>query len=264
MLHRSPRNRILSSLSDDQQARISSSAEHVQFKTRNILFDLDQPITSVYFPVEGVVSLVNILADGSAVESASIGYEGMVGLPIFLGATTMSAQAFIQVPGSGYRLSIEQFLLELERGTALRTALSKYTQAMMTLLAQNAACNRAHSIDQRCARWLLITRDRVTSDTFELPQRFLALMAGGRMATINVAAAVLEKAGLIHYANGVLNVLNRVGLEGAACECYAIVRNEFARLQGGATMANPLADVVVSEGGLTTVDAVEIMRLNDN
>jgi CRP-like cAMP-binding protein len=253
MQNGSPRNRILSSLSDDQSNRIIGSAERLILKQGTVLFDLDKPITSVYFPEEGVASLVNVLSDGSAVESATIGNEGMVGLPVFLGATSMSAQAFMQVPGFGYRLSTEDFQSELERGPELRTALNRYTQALITLVSQTSACNRRHTVEQRCARWLLLTLDRVTGDSFELTQKFLSLMLGVRRATVTVAAGTLQKAGLIRQERGVITVLDRGGLEAAACECYAIVRNEFARLQGSSSIDNPLAGVKTSEAGESTV-----------
>lgn len=258
MSPRSLRNRILASLPDEQRLRIGACADQVQLKGKTLLFDLDQPITSVYFPIEGVVSLVSILSDGSAVESATVGNEGMVGLPVFLGARSMSAQAFVQVPGFGYRLATADFLAELERGPELRIALNRYTQAVITLLAQNSACNRRHSIQARCARWLLLTHDRISGDSFELTQKALSLMLGVRRATVTVAAGLLQQAGLIEYDRGVITVVDRAGLEAAACECYAIVRNEFARLQGDAAIADPLADVTVSRGGITTVDEVDI------
>ncbi len=229
----SPRNLILTSLSRAQRDRIIASSERVTLKRHMVLFDLDKPITSVYFLEEGVASLVNIFSDGSAVESATIGHEGMVGLPVFLGATTMSAQAFMQVPGSGYRLSTADFQGELEREPELRHSLNRYTQALITLLSQTSACNRRHSIEERCARWLLLTHDRVSGDSFDLTQKFLSIMLGVRRATVTVAAGMLRKAGLIRNDRGVITVLDRAGLEAASCECYAIVRNEFARLQGG-------------------------------
>ena len=251
-------NKILASLPDDQRMRIMTRAEQVSLTTRKVLFDPDQPITSVYFPVEGVVSVVNILSDGSAVESASVGNEGMVGLPVFLGAQSMAAQAFVRVPGVGYKLSSDEFLDELERGDELRRALCRYTQAVITLIGQNSACNRRHSMVERCARWLLLTHDRVTTDTFELTQQFLALMLGVRRATVTVAAGLLQKAGYIEYEHGRITIVDRKGLEAAACECYAIVLNEFVRLQGGeATIASPLSAITVSKAGTTTVDEID-------
>lgn len=165
----------------------------------------------------------------------------------------MSAQAFMQVAGFGYRLSVPDFQAEVERSPELRAALNRYTQALIMLVSQTSACNRRHSIEERCARWLLLTHDRVTGDSFELTQKFFALMLGVRRATVTVAAGKLQKASLIRYERGVITVLDRAALEAASCECYAIVRNEFARLQGGTPVANPMAGVSVSEDGRSTV-----------
>jgi CRP-like cAMP-binding protein len=257
-MYGSLRNLIIASLPVEQRNRVLASAEHLILRKQAVLFDLDKPITSVYFPEDAVVSLVNVLSDGSAVESATIGQEGMVGLPIFLGATTMSAQAFVQVEGTGYRLSVEDFRSELERGPDFRLALNRYTQALISMISQTSACNRRHSAEERCARWLLLTHDRVGGDSFELTQKFLALMLGVRRATVTVAVGMLHKAGLIDNERGVITVVNREGLENASCECYAIVRNEFARLQGSPPVVNPLAGVNFSEDGESTVADVAI------
>jgi CRP-like cAMP-binding protein len=251
------RNRILAALPAEQRARIIESSDHILLKLKAILMDYDRPVDAVYFPLEGMVSMVSVLSDGSAVESATIGNEGMVGLPLFLGAESMSAQVFVQVSGTALRLSKDDFLEELETGPALRTALSRYTQGVMTLLSQTSACNRRHSMEERCARWLLLTHDRVSSDTFELTQRFLAMMLGVRRPSVTVAAGMLQKAGLIEYERGMLTVVDRAGLERASCECYAIVHNEFARLQGLPPVANPMAEVALSYNGQTTTDEVE-------
>ena len=247
------RNLILAGLSARQRERIIEAAERVPFKKKMVLFDVDRPIQYVYFPEDGVASLVNIFSDGSAVESATVGYEGMVGLPVFLGATSMSAQAFVQVQGFAHRLRIEDFKAELDAAPELRAVLNRYTQALMTLLAQTSACNRRHAIEERCARWLLMTHDRVASDYFSLTQEFLAMMLGVRRATVTVAAGTLHKAGFIDYDRGTIQILDRSGLERASCECYAIVRNEFARLNLGPSIANPLEDVRSSAGGETTL-----------
>ena len=265
MQYGSLRNQIIASLPIDQRNRILALAERTILKQQMVLFDLDKPITSVYFLEEGVASLVNVLTNGSAVESATIGNEGMVGLPIFLGASTMSAQAFMQVAGFGYRLSVSDFKSELERGPELRLALNRYTQALITLISQTSACNRRHSVEERCARWLLLTHDRVPGDSFELTQKFLALMLGVRRATVTIAAGVLQKAGLIKNDRGVITIVDRAGLEEASCECYAIVRNEFARLQGTSAVEDPLAGVTTSEDGQSTVaDATTEVYVHEN
>ncbi|HEU4561941.1 MAG TPA: Crp/Fnr family transcriptional regulator [Longimicrobium sp.] len=196
--------------------------------------------------------MLGLMDDGSAVETATIGNEGLVGVPVFLGAMQMAGQAFAQVPGEAYRLPAGALREEVRRGSALATLLGRYTQALFTLVAQSSACNRKHAVEQRCARWLLMTHDRVPGDTFELTQHFLSQMLGVRRATVNEAAAALQERGLIDYTRGRITIIDRAGLEAAACACYAIIRNEFARMLEGRETPSPLDGVQVSEGGSST------------
>jgi len=252
-LARSPRNRLLRTLPEAELSRLTPAFERVCLASRQLAFDVDRPIESVYFPEDAVFSVLGVMTDGSAVETASVGWEGMVGLPVFLGAESAPAQAFCQIPGVALRLDAGTLQGEAARGGALRSILDRYTQAYITQVAQSSACNRVHTMRQRCARWLLDMHDRVRRrEEFPLTQRFLSQMLGVRRATVTEAARSLQHAGLIAYVHGRVTVCDRHGLEAVACECYAIVRREFARLLEGRASASPLAGVQVSVRGLST------------
>ncbi|HUP87913.1 MAG TPA: Crp/Fnr family transcriptional regulator [Longimicrobiales bacterium] len=223
------RNSILNALSEDEREFVSHHLEAVTLNRRKLLYDVDVPIEHVYFITEGVASIVSFLDDGTSVETATVGCEGMVGIGVYLGTPVMSEQAFVQIEGGGYRMSAEQ-LRECLRGCEhLSALLGRYTSALLRLLAQTSACNRRHAIVQRCARWLLMTHDRAGRDTFELTQQFLSQMLGVRRATVSAVAMSLQKAGCIEYSRGRITILDRKGLEREACECHAVIRNEFAR-----------------------------------
>jgi hypothetical protein len=174
-----------------------------------------------------------VLENGDLVEIATIGNEGMADLSVFLGLKTSSSRLLCQVPGDTLRMKTEVFLDLVARQPSLRLALGSYMVSMFIQVSQSAACNRLHPVEQRCARWILMTHDRVDSDTFPLTQDFLASMLGVRRPSVSVAAATLQNAGLINYSRGRLTVLDRAGLEAATCECYAIVREQFDRMPGG-------------------------------
>jgi CRP-like cAMP-binding protein len=244
-----PRNRILAGLPKSELARLAPSLEHVTLESKDVLFDPDQPIKHVYFPEDCLVSIVGIMADGSAVETATVGQEGMVGLAVFLGDGRTSLQAFCQVPGEALRLESQRFRQELARGGKLRELLGRYTQALIAQISQASACNRLHPLRQRCARWLLQTQDRVRSDTFELTHQFLSQMLGVRRVTVTELAGEFEREGLIRNHYGRIVVLDRAGLERAACECYRIIQREFERLLEGRESSIPLRAVRVSESG---------------
>jgi CRP-like cAMP-binding protein len=247
------RNWILRELPEDQRARIMEAATLVDLPKKRILFDINVRIDHVYFLEDGVASMLSLMKDGSAVETSTCGREGMVGLAVFLGAETASTQAFQQVPGRAWQLPRAAFLEELDRGPQLRLLLGRYTQALMTLLGQNSACNRRHSIEERCVRWLLTTHDQVDGQPFELTHQFLSQMLGVRRATVTVTAGGLQEAGLIKYHRGIVSVVNRDGLEALACECYAIIRNEYARQLAGRAVLDPIARLDVSDGRYSKV-----------
>lgn len=247
-----PRNRLLAALPPGEWERVRPSVELVPLEVRRVIIEPNQAIQHVYFPEDAVVSLLGLLEDGSAVETATVGNEGMVGVPVFLGAMQMAGQAFAQVPGMAWRMPAAALREEVRRGSALAGLLGRYTQALFTLVAQSSACNRKHSTEQRCARWLLLTHDRVSGDSFELTQLFLSQMLGVRRATVNEAATELQTRGLIEYTRGRVTVLDRPGLEAAACPCYGIIRGEFAHMLEGVDLPTALDDVSVSEEGMTT------------
>jgi len=247
------RNQLLRSLPTSRRDAILEQAELVDLPKRKLLYDVQAPIEHVYFIEDGVASIVSVLRDGTAVETSTCGNEGMVGLPLFLGAEEVSTQALQQVPGSGWRLGRDHFLRHLTESPELRDYLGRYTQALMTLIAQNSACNRRHSIEERAVRWLLMTHDQVNKDTFELTHQFFSQMLGVRRATITVTAGALQEAGYIQYHRGMVTIADRPGLLDVCCECYAIIHNEYARLLGGDLMPDPLAPAHLSDSKFSTV-----------
>jgi CRP-like cAMP-binding protein len=184
-------------------------------------------IDFAYFPESGVVSVVKELRDGGGIEVCTVGNEGMVGLPAALGADRSSARVFCQIPGRALRMRADVLLAERRRGGAFADSVLRFANATMTMLAQSVACNRAHSLEERMCRWLLITHDRVDSDSFPLTQEFLAQMLGVRRPTVNAAGTSLQRAGLIRYSRGTITITDRPGLEEASCECYAQMHEEF-------------------------------------
>lgn len=223
-------NRILAALPKKEQRRLSEELEPVQLGVKDVLFDVSEPISYVYFPVTGVMSLVTTMNDGRVFEFATVGNEGMVGLPVLLGATSVPAKAFAQIPGLTLRLRASKMRAEQERGGPLIAVLHRYAQALFNQVAQTVSCNRAHTITQRCARWLLMTHDRVSADQFPLTQEFLADMLGVRRATANKTAIELQNGGAITYARGKIRILQRRRLERLSCECYQSIKDEFERL----------------------------------
>ncbi len=226
------RNRLLAALPTKQRARLLEKLEPVSLRLKEIVYDVNQPISHVYFPNTGVFSLLTIMGDGTAVEVGTVGNEGMVGLPVFLGADSTPSRAFSQIPGESLRMAADVFKAEVANDGPLQGLLNRYTQGLFNQLAQSAACNRIHTVDERLARWLLMTHDRVGQETFPLTHEFMAQMLGVRRATVTIAAGRLQQAGMIRYSRGRITVVDRPGLEAASCECYGITRAEFERLLG--------------------------------
>jgi CRP-like cAMP-binding protein len=223
-------NWLLDALPRADIERVRPHLEAVSVSIRQVIYEPNGIIKHVYFPKSCIISLVTYLKDGASVEMATVGLEGMVGLPVFLGTDTMPSRAFGQVAGDSLRITTAAFTAEVKRNGPLVRVLNRYTQALFNQVAQTTACNRVHLVEQRCARWLLQTHDRVGSDQFLLTQEFLAQMLGVRRPGVSAAAALLQKAGLIRYARGRITILDRPGLESAACECYGVIRREFDRL----------------------------------
>jgi len=225
-------NQILAALSATEYQRLVPYLERVNLSLHQVLYEADEPITHVYFLGQGITSLVCMLEDGSTVEAGIVGKDGMVGLPVIWGGNRTTTMAFIQVAGSGMRMKVEHLIAEFKRGGELQSLLLHYTQALFTQVTQTAACNRMHAIEDRLARWLLMVADRMQSNTYLLTQEFMAQMLGCRRAGITVAAGTLSRAGIISYKRKNITILNREDLEQASCECYSIVKNEYARLLG--------------------------------
>lgn len=225
-------NRLLSLLRREDRERLHHHLEPAVLEYKRPLYDTDQRIEFVYFIVSGVGSLVHTMANGQAAEVGTIGNEGFVGLPILLGDERGPTSVYVQVPGAGLRMEAERFREELRRSGPLRETMLRYAHAFFNQVAQSAACAHFHSLEQRCCRWLLMTRDRMPSDHFLLTQEFLAMMLGVRRAGVTVAAGALQRAGLIRYDRGRVAILDREGLQERACECYADSKAEFDRLLG--------------------------------
>jgi CRP-like cAMP-binding protein len=250
-----PGNRLLAALPAGEYRRLRAHLERVELEFKHLLFEVDVPIEHVYFPETIVVSILAVMPDGSAVEVATAGREGMVGLPVFLGADRMAAQAFVQVPGHAWRMSAEALREHSQRLGGLRALLERYTQALFTQVSQGSACNRLHSLEERCARWLLMTQDRVGTGEFPITQQFLSQMLGVRRASVSEVASTLQREGLIRYNRGRVAIVDREGLESSACECYGIIRREFDRLLEGREPRGPQSGLVsrTSEEGRSTV-----------
>ena len=224
------KNQLLSALPIEEYDRLLPYLEAVSLIPKQIIYAPNEPIEYVYFPNSGIISLVNLTEDGGTVEAATVGNEGMAGIPVLLGTDRMIGQAMSQVAGDAVRMRADVFKRLVTPGSTLYNLLLRYTQALINLISQSVACNRLHSVEERCCRWLLLCQDRVHSNEFHLTQEFLAQMLGVRRASVSVVAAILQKAGLICYSRGKIMIRDRIGLESASCECYRIVKDEFDRL----------------------------------
>ena len=223
-------NRLLAALPRAVYEGLRPHLETVSLGPGDVIYEPDGPIRHVYFPAGCIVSLVAIMGDGSMLELATVGKEGMVGVPLFLETETAPFRSFTQVPGESLRLAADVFRDTIGRSGTVVSLLHRYAQVLFNQVAWSAACNRAHSLEQRCARWLLMTHDRVDTDRFELTQEFLGQMLGVHRPRVNRAAGAIQKAGVIRYVRGRVTVVDRKGLEDAACECYRFIRDEYERL----------------------------------
>ena len=196
----------------------------------NVLYESGTHLNHVYFPSTSIVSLLYVMEDGASAEIAVIGNEGIIGVALFMGGETMPNRALVQSSGHAYRLGGDILKREFRRVGILHYLLLRYTQALLTQMAQTAVCNRHHSVDQQLCRWLLLSLDRLNSHTLNMTQELIANMLGVRREGVTEAAGNLQKAGLIHYRRGRITVLDRPGLEARVCECYQVVKKEFDRL----------------------------------
>jgi CRP-like cAMP-binding protein len=226
------RNHVLAALPTSELERLRPQLESVRLPYKRVLIAAGEPIAHAYFPEAGLGSLVARLEDGSEVEVGMTGREGMVGIPIILQAETSTTDCVIQVPGSGWRIRAAALHEAIERSPALRLLLLRYVQAFYSQVTQTSACNARHDLPERLARWLLMTHDRIDGDELPLTQEFLSTMLGVRRPGVTLAAHALQEAGLIRYRRGLITVLDRPALEGAACECYALVRQQCEHMLG--------------------------------
>jgi CRP-like cAMP-binding protein len=224
------RNQLLQALSPESYEQLQPHLEPVHLHSGQILWEPDALIRAVYFPRTCVLSLIVRLEAEAPVEAATIGNEGMLGVPVALGATSTSVQALAQVPGDAVRLPTAALREMLTQDTAFASIVFRYAQVLLEQTSQSVACNRRHSMDERCARWLLMTHDRVGNDHFSLTHEFLAFMLGVRRASVTVAAGMLQQAGLIRYSRGKITIVDRARLEEASCECYRVVRERSERM----------------------------------
>jgi CRP-like cAMP-binding protein len=223
-------NRLLAGLPRDALERLIPALESRPLAVRDVLQHPGAALEEVIFPLDGVASMITVSASGNSLEVATVGSEGMVGLPLFLGGSPPLAEVFIQVAGSGLFMSAQKFRKHVAAEPSLVRMLLPYTQALMTQVAQCAVCIKYHPTPSRCARWVLQTHDRVRGRKFQLTHEFLSLMLGVRRASVSEAAKVLQQDGLMSYRRGVVTVLDRAGLERACCECYPLIRREYNRL----------------------------------
>ncbi|WP_448624936.1 Crp/Fnr family transcriptional regulator [Geodermatophilus sp. URMC 64] len=224
------RNLILRALPDDEYERLIPAMQPVSLQVRDQVYLRNGNIDAVYFPVYGVLSLLATVEGEAVIEVATVGYEGMSGLPAFLGTATSPHDAFCQIEGGAMCLPTDRMRQILRGNGALHDLLHRYTQATIVQLSQGVACNRLHTTEERCARWLLQTRDRVGADEFTLTQEFLAQMLGVRRGTVSLTAGVLQQAGLIRYTRGRITILAPERLHQVSCDCYDIIQEEFRRI----------------------------------
>ncbi|MGH6901483.1 MAG: Crp/Fnr family transcriptional regulator [Geminicoccaceae bacterium] len=217
-------------LPPEELRRLRPHLEPVTLPQRKVLFEPDEPLTRIYLIETGVVSLVAVFEDGTTVEMASAGREGMVGVGVLLGGDSALGCYVVQEPGSAWAVEVSHFRAVLRECPKLRTACEAYAQAFCAQLLQNVACNAAHTVERRCARRLLMSLDRSDGDTFPLTQELLAEMLGVRRSTVTLIDCALQKAGLIQYHRGAITVIDRRGLEAAACECYRVIRDRYEDL----------------------------------
>lgn len=223
-------NHLLAAFEAEENAMISAQLELVEMELGDVLYESGGELRYVYFPTSCIVSLLYVLEDGASAEIAVVGNEGIIGIALFMGGGTMPNRAIVQSAGYAYRLRGGILLEEFNRNGVLLHLLLRYTQALITQMAQTAVCNRHHSIDQQLCRWLLLSLDRLSSSELTMTQELIANMLGVRREGVTEAAGKLQNAGLISYHRGHIKVLNRPGLEQRVCECYQVVKTEYDRL----------------------------------
>ena len=223
-------NHLLAALPTAEFDRLAKHLEPVAMPLGQILYEPGSQLQHAYFPTTAIVSLHYVTESGASAETAGVGNEGVVGIALFMGGDTTPSSAVVQTAGHGYRLERGKLMEEFNRGGLMHRLLLRYTQALITQMNQTAACNRHHSLEQQLCRWLLLTLDRLSSNELVMTQELVASMLGVRREGITESAGNLQRAGFIRYRRGHIAVIERSGLEATACECYAVVKKELARL----------------------------------
>lgn len=230
------RNLLLGALPPDSLERLQPHLSLVTFPTGTVLYEPGAVMSTVYFPLDSAVSVVTDAGNGEG-EVATIGLEGMLGLPVLLSTHVAQMRSFLQIGGSLVALPAAELMVAFDDDAALRGLMLRYTQALFMQVGQSVVCNQRHTLRQRCARWLLTTHDRVGESDFHLTHEFLAMMLGVRRAGVTVAAGALQRAGLIRYRRGTVRVLDRRGLEAVSCDCYFKIHDAYERIVGGEPVA---------------------------
>ena len=223
-------NYLLAALAPAERERIFPQLQVAEMPLGKVLYESGDVLRHVYFPTDSIVSLLYVLADGASAEISVVGNEGLIGIALFMGGETTPSRAIVQSAGRAYRLDGYVFKEEFHRNGPMQLLLLRYTQALITQMAQTAVCNRHHSVDQQLCRWLLLSLDRLSSNQLTMTQELIANMLGVRREGVTEAAGKLDKLGVIRYARGQITVLDRPKLEQLCCECYAVVKRESDRL----------------------------------
>jgi CRP-like cAMP-binding protein len=238
----SPRqNRLLSALPEDIYQRLAGSLELAELPLGKSLYESGAQLRHLYFIASGIVSLLYVTESGLSAEIALAGSEGVVGISLFMGGESTPSRAVVQAEGYAYRVKASALMQEFDTGGALQHVLLRYTQALITQMTQTAVCNRHHSVDQQLCRWLLMSLDRLRTNELHMTHELIANMLGVRREGVSESAGKLQKQGLIEYHRGHIKVLNRVGVEACACECYTVVKRESDRLLAYPLKAAPRA-----------------------
>lgn len=228
--HKPGQNHLLAALPATERKRLYPHLELIHMPLGDVLYESGSQLHHVYFPTTSIVSLLYVMQDGASAEIAVVGNEGIIGVALFMGGETTPSRAVVQSAGYAYRLKGQLLKQEFNLAGALQHLLLRYTQGLITQMAQTAVCNRHHSVDQQLCRWLLLSLDRLPSNELTMTQELIAKMLGVRREGVTEAAGKLQSVGLIHYSRGRITVLDRPGLEAKACECYQVVKREFDRL----------------------------------
>jgi CRP-like cAMP-binding protein len=232
------KNHLLAALPDDEFARVISHLESVSLSLGEVLYEAGEKINHIYFPTTAIVSLLYIMKNGATAEIGIAGNNGLIGLALFTGGDTMPHRAIVQSAGDAVRMRAAALQAEFARGGMFQNLLLRYTQSLMTQISQTAVCNRLHTIEQQLCRWLLINHDQMQTDVLVMTHNLIANMLGVRREGVTQAAGKLQEKGLIKYVRGTIEILDRQGLEKAACECYEVVTDEYERLLGKYIPAN--------------------------